>query len=86
MDELAVGRSPELRWRSPIACGEAAAGLLLAAGLTAPTEQLGLTVEAIDEYFLSGVGFAAISHHLIIQIFSGGGGQFGRCPKFDVPN
>jgi hypothetical protein len=86
MDELAVGRSPEFRWRSPIACGEAAAGLLLAAGLTAATEQLGLAVEAIDEDLLSRVRFAEISHSLIIQISSGGGGQVGCCPRFCVPN
>jgi hypothetical protein len=62
VDELAVGRSPEFWWLRPIARGETAAGLLLAAGLTAPTEQLGLAVEAIDEHLLSGVGFAEISH------------------------
>jgi hypothetical protein len=86
VDELAVGRSPEFRWLRPIARGEAAARLLLAAGLMAATEQLGLAVAAIDEYFLSRVGFATVSHRLIIQTSSGGGGQFGRCPKFRVPN
>jgi hypothetical protein len=86
VDELTVGRSPEFWGLCPISCAETAAGLLLAAGLTAPTEQPGLAVAVLDEDLLSGVGFAEISHRLIIQTSSGGGGQFGRCPQFVVPN
>jgi hypothetical protein len=82
VDELAMGRSPEFGGLRPVARAETAAGLLVAARLTAPTEQLRLAVAVIDEHLLSRVRFAEISHSLIIQISSGGGGQFGYRPEF----